>query len=173
MKIIIIKYKHLLQVNNNHKGFISYKQLLCLTLVTPWTVACQAPLSMEFAVGCHFLLQEMFPTQGSNAGLVHHRQILYWMSHQGSPIFTTVFINFKTFLQFMMHWHLRGKSLVNLGYWQTSQLPSKAKSFPAGTPLMCKPTSSEPILWTSPFLWLLHSRRNITSALITPGPSAR
>ena len=50
-----------------------------------------------------------------------------------------------------MHWHLRGKSLVNLGYWQTSQLPCKANSFPAGTPLMCKPTGSEPILWTSPF----------------------
>ena len=33
----------------------------CPTLVTPWTVACQAPLSMGFSrqetgVGCHFLL---------------------------------------------------------------------------------------------------------------------
>ena len=43
---------------------------------TPWTVACQAPLSMEFSrqdtgVGCHFLLQEIFPTQGSNPCLLH------------------------------------------------------------------------------------------------------
>ena len=37
---------------------------------TPWTVARQAPLSMEFSskntwVDCHALLQEIFPTQGS------------------------------------------------------------------------------------------------------------
>ena len=38
---------------------------------TLWTVACQAPLSMAFpgkntGVGCHTLLQGIFPTQGSN-----------------------------------------------------------------------------------------------------------
>ena len=45
---------------------ISY---LCLSdsLRPPWTVACQAPLSMGFprqhtGVGCHFLLQGIFPT---------------------------------------------------------------------------------------------------------------
>ena len=36
-------------------------------------------------VGCHALLQEIFPTQGSNPGLLHCRQILYQLSHQGSP----------------------------------------------------------------------------------------
>ena len=36
-------------------------------------------------VGCHALLQEIFPTQGSNPGLLHCRQILYYLSHQGSP----------------------------------------------------------------------------------------
>ena len=36
-------------------------------------------------VGCHALLQEIFPTQGSNLGLPHCRQILYHLSHQGSP----------------------------------------------------------------------------------------
>ena len=35
-------------------------------------------------VGCHALLQEIFPTQGSNSGLPHCRWILYHMSHQGS-----------------------------------------------------------------------------------------
>ena len=35
-------------------------------------------------VGCHFLLQKIFPTQGSNPGLPHCRQILYHLSHQGS-----------------------------------------------------------------------------------------
>ena len=37
------------------------------------------------AVGCHFLLQEILPTQESNLGLLHCRQILYRLSHQGSP----------------------------------------------------------------------------------------
>ena len=37
-------------------------------------------------VGCHFLLQEIFPTQGLNLGLLHHRQTLYHLSHQGSLI---------------------------------------------------------------------------------------
>ena len=36
-------------------------------------------------VGCHFLLQGIFLTQGSNAGVLHCRQILYPLSHQGSP----------------------------------------------------------------------------------------
>ena len=35
--------------------------------------------------GCHALLQVIFPTQGSNPGLPHCRQILYHLSHQGSP----------------------------------------------------------------------------------------
>ena len=64
----------------------------CLTLCDPMEyIACQVPLSMEFSrqdtgVGCHSLLQGIFPTQGSNPGLLHCRQILYHLSHQGSPI---------------------------------------------------------------------------------------
>ena len=38
-------------------------------------------------VGCHFLLQKIFPTQGLNPGLPHCRQTLYGLSHQGSPGF--------------------------------------------------------------------------------------
>ena len=41
----------------------------------PWTVAHQAPLNMEFpgkntGMGSHFLLQGIFPTQGSNPRLL-------------------------------------------------------------------------------------------------------
>ena len=36
-------------------------------------------------VGSLSLLQGIFPTQGSNPGLPHHRQILYQLSHNGSP----------------------------------------------------------------------------------------
>ena len=36
-------------------------------------------------VGSLFLLQGIFPTQGSNPGLLHCRQVLYQLSYQGSP----------------------------------------------------------------------------------------
>ena len=36
-------------------------------------------------VGSLSLLQGIFPTQELNPGLVHHRQILYQLSHKGSP----------------------------------------------------------------------------------------
>ena len=35
-------------------------------------------------MGCHFLLQGIFPTQGSNPGLPHRRWILYHLSYQGN-----------------------------------------------------------------------------------------
>ena len=35
-------------------------------------------------VGCQFLLQGIFPTQGLNLGLLYCRQTLYPLSHQGS-----------------------------------------------------------------------------------------
>ena len=41
--------------------------------------------SLSPRVGCHFLVQEVFPTQGPNPGLPHCRQTLYRLSHQGSP----------------------------------------------------------------------------------------
>ena len=65
-----------------------------------WTVSHQAPVSMGFfrqecwkkkknvGVGWHFLLQGIFPTHGSNLcllRLLHCRQILYPLSHWGSP----------------------------------------------------------------------------------------
>ena len=40
--------------------------------------------------GCHFLFQGIFPTQGSNLGLLYCRQMLYHLSHQGSS--TSVFL---------------------------------------------------------------------------------
>ena len=38
-------------------------------------------------MGCHFLLQGIIPTQGLNPVLLHCRQILYHLSHQGGPKF--------------------------------------------------------------------------------------
>ena len=60
----------------------------CLTLCDP--MDCSLPRLLRpwdfpgknTGVGCHFLLQEIFPTQGLNPGLPHCRQMLYCLSHQ-------------------------------------------------------------------------------------------
>ena len=49
-------------------------------LLPPWDFP-----GKKTGVGCHFLLQGNFPTQGSNLGLLHYRQMLYHLSHKGSP----------------------------------------------------------------------------------------
>ena len=59
---------------------------------TPWTVAHQAPLPKDFpgkntGGGCHFLLQVIFWTQGSNPALLHYRWILYHSATQEATIF--------------------------------------------------------------------------------------
>ena len=61
---------------------------LCLSLCDP--TDCSLPGSSVYGdspgknigMGCHFLLQGIFPTQGSNPGLLHWRWILYHLSHQ-------------------------------------------------------------------------------------------
>ena len=47
-------------------------------LLCPW----DSP-GKNTGVGCHFLLQAIFLNQGSNLGLLHCRQILYQLNHQG------------------------------------------------------------------------------------------
>ena len=49
-------------------------------LLCPWDFP-----GKDTGVGCHFLPQGIFPTQGSNSGLLQCRQILYWLSYKGSP----------------------------------------------------------------------------------------
>ena len=58
--------------------------------MTPWTVATCLLWPWDFpgkntGVGSHSLLQGIFPTQGSNPGLLHCRQIFYRLRHQGNP----------------------------------------------------------------------------------------
>ena len=49
-------------------------------LYSPWNF-----LGQNTGVGSLSLLQGIFPTQGSNPGLLHCRHILYQLSHKGSP----------------------------------------------------------------------------------------
>ena len=60
----------------------------------------EAPLSIEFSskntrVGCHSLLQGIFPIQGLNSGLLHCRKILYHLIHQENPNQVTVKSTYK------------------------------------------------------------------------------
>ena len=49
-------------------------------LLNPWDFP-----SKNSGLCCHFLLQGIFPIQGSNPGLLHCRQMLYLLTHQGCP----------------------------------------------------------------------------------------
>ena len=49
-------------------------------LYSPWNSQGQ-----NTGVGSLFLLQGIFPTQGSNPGLLYYRRNLYQLSHEGSP----------------------------------------------------------------------------------------
>ena len=65
---------------------------LYLTFYDP--MDCSPPVSSvlgdspgkNIRVGCHALFQGIFPAQGSNPGLPYYRQVLYQLSHQGSPL---------------------------------------------------------------------------------------
>ena len=63
---------------------------LCLTLCDPMDPTrffCPWYFSgKKTRVGCHFLLQGIFLTQGSNSGFLPWRRILYLLSHQGRPL---------------------------------------------------------------------------------------
>ena len=59
------------------------------TVAHPDSSICGNFSGKNTGVGCHSLLQVIFLIQGSNPGLLHCRQILYHLSHQGSPNFFT------------------------------------------------------------------------------------
>ena len=56
------------------------------SFAAPWTVVLQASLSLGFpgkttGVGCHFLLQGIVMTQGSNTNVLHLRMSSLPLSH--------------------------------------------------------------------------------------------
>ena len=112
--------------------------MLCVVLsrvqmfVVPWNVACQASLSMgssrqNTGVGCHALLQGIFPTQGSNLHLLCllHWQVsfFYHWHHLGSP-------NFKLFphnyLFIIKERTLQWRNLVSCAVTVTSTVKGQA-----------------------------------------------
>ena len=69
------------------------------------------------------LLQGIFPTQGLNSNLLHCRQILYFLSHQGSPKNTGTGCHFLP--QGIFPTQGSNPHLLCLLHWQVDSLPSE------------------------------------------------
>ena len=69
-----------------HEGERKWKSLSRVWLFATHGLYCpwNSP-GQNTRVGSSSFLQNIFPTQGSNPGLLHCRQILYKLSHQESP----------------------------------------------------------------------------------------
>ena len=75
IKISLSKWSHSVVSNSLRPHGLQLTRLL-----HPWGFP-----GKSTEVGCYFLLQRIFPTQGLNPGLPHCRQMLYHLNHQGSP----------------------------------------------------------------------------------------
>ena len=73
-------YIHIMWVKWSESCSVVSNSLRPRGLYSPWT-----PPGQNTEVGSLSLLQGIFPTQGSNPGLSYCRQILYQLSHKGSP----------------------------------------------------------------------------------------
>ena len=104
---------------------------------TPWTVAHQAPLSMEFSrqeywSGCCFLPQGIFPSQGSNLGLPHHKQFLYRLTTREAHIYACVLSHFSCVCLFETLWTVACQASLFIGFYCTSTLWSLLPCPPPG-----------------------------------------
>ena len=80
--IYVVNVRIHLSIMHNQYTYINvyvcvYTRLFCL-----WNFP-----GKNTRAGCHSLFQGIFPNQGSNPGLLHCRQILYYLSHEGSLFF--------------------------------------------------------------------------------------
>ena len=88
-------------------------------------------------VDCHFLLQGIFPTQGSNPGLPHCRQTLYRLSHQGSPIRTKVKLKLRLLVGRLPYSSDGKESACNAGDLGMTPGSGRSPEEGNGNPLQC------------------------------------
>ena len=71
-----------------HSWSLSHVLLFCdpMDCSPPGSTVHRDSPDKNTGVDCHALLQGIFPTQELNPSLLHCRQILYCLSHQGSPL---------------------------------------------------------------------------------------
>ena len=101
---------------------LSPTRLLC-----PWNYP-----GKNIGMCCHFLLQGISPIQGSNLGLLNCREVLYSLSHKGSPRVHRFTKNGQTSSTAILH---GVQSLLNTKSfsWQFSQT-GKSSEYSAGVP---------------------------------------
>ena len=75
-----LSYQGRPKICESHSVVSNSLQLHELYIYSPWNSPGQ-----NMGMGSIFLLQWVFPTQGLNRGLLHCRQVLYQLSHKGSP----------------------------------------------------------------------------------------
>ena len=97
--------------------------------VTPWTVATMLLHLWDFpgkrtGVDFHFLLQGIFPTQGSNPGPSYFRQMIYLLGHQGTPEY--IMQNAKL-EEAQAGIKISGRNINNLRYADDTTLMAKSK----------------------------------------------
>ena len=66
---------------SHHCDYLAHEDLFCTVLC----ILATSSFIIYAGVDYHFLLQEIFLTQGLNPGLQHCRQTLYCLSHHWSP----------------------------------------------------------------------------------------
>ena len=102
-------------------------------LLCPWDSS-----GKNTGVDCHALLQGIFPTQGSNPGLPHCRQILYHLSHpqcvfkmvnqQGPTVEHREFCStFYNNLNMEKNWKRMKRQIIFIFKWEWRRLQKGAK----------------------------------------------
>ena len=115
---------------------------------------CQWGFSRQ--AGCHALLQGIVPTQESNPGLPHCGQILYCLSHQGSPVWSIIDLN-----HYIRSW------CTTQGYFYTSQNDHHDKSSYHLSP--CKDITLLLTIFPTQyisFLWLIYFVTEVCTFLL-------
>ena len=112
------------------------------SLRPPWTVAHWALWyfpGKNTRVGCHFLLQEIFPTQGSNLHLLHWQVNSLSLSHLGSPtniIYHSIYLYLLNFFPLIFPSFISCMSFVKLILVCAKLLQS--------CPILCNSTDCSP-----------------------------
>ena len=87
-------------------------------------------------MGCHALLQEIFPTLELNWGLPHCRQILYLLSYQGSPNIGVCVCNYELSHAFSPYQRiLAQKDLISIRIYTASDSVTSSKPLPTSEEL--------------------------------------
>ena len=96
-----------------------------------------------WSVGCHSFLQGIFLTQGSNPGLLHCKQILYHLSHQGSPTNSISDEKFQLFKKFQLFFKLKSFILcLQRRQWHPTPVLLPGKSHGRRSLVGCSPWGS-------------------------------